>query len=88
MKVRVGVVGVGMIAHIFHLDHYKKHPNVELVAVADKDLNRANKTDQFVKSVMTRSKPSADAAQGYEIVKMLEAIRISSETNAPVKIPG
>jgi predicted dehydrogenase len=40
-KIRVGVVGVGMIANIFHLDNYSKHPQVELVAVADKDLERA-----------------------------------------------
>jgi predicted dehydrogenase len=41
---------------------------------------------QFVESVLTRKKPSADAAQGYEIVRMLEAIRISSETNSAVKL--
>lgn len=43
-KVRVGVVGIGSIAHMFHLDNYRDHPEVELVAVADTDKERAIST--------------------------------------------
>ncbi len=42
-KIRVGVVGVGAIAHIFHLPNYQKHPQVELAAVTDLDAERARK---------------------------------------------
>jgi predicted dehydrogenase len=41
MTVRVGVVGVGSIARMGHLPHYRDHPDVELVAVADSDIGRA-----------------------------------------------
>jgi predicted dehydrogenase len=40
-KIRIGVVGIGAIAHIFHLPNYAKHPQVELVAVTDLDTERA-----------------------------------------------
>lgn len=42
-KLNVGVVGIGSIAHMFHLENYRNHPDVELVAVADIDLERARK---------------------------------------------
>lgn len=42
-KIKVGIVGIGMIAHMFHLKHFHEHPNVELVAVADTDLERVRK---------------------------------------------
>ncbi|MEF3304667.1 Gfo/Idh/MocA family protein [Paenibacillus sp. GYB003] len=41
--IKVGVVGIGSIAHIFHLPNYKAHPQVELTAVADTDLARARR---------------------------------------------
>ncbi|MFS0837543.1 Gfo/Idh/MocA family protein [Paenibacillus sp. 1P03SA] len=44
MSIRVGVIGAGSIAHMFHLKHYKEHPGVELAAVADIDKARADKT--------------------------------------------
>ncbi|MFF2157994.1 Gfo/Idh/MocA family protein [Paenibacillus chitinolyticus] len=44
MSIRVGVIGTGSIAHMFHLKHYKDHPDVELAAVADIDKDRADKT--------------------------------------------
>lgn len=40
-SIKVGVVGIGAIAHIFHLPNYKNHPQVELAAVADLDYERA-----------------------------------------------
>jgi predicted dehydrogenase len=42
-KIKVGVVGIGAIAHIFHLPNYRNHPQVQLVAVTDLDTDRANK---------------------------------------------
>lgn len=42
-KVRIGVVGIGAIAHIFHLPNYRDHSLVELVAVMDLDTERARK---------------------------------------------
>jgi perosamine synthetase len=39
-KVRIGIVGCGQISYL-HLDAYKKNQNVELVAFADLDVNRA-----------------------------------------------
>ncbi|WP_058300878.1 Gfo/Idh/MocA family protein [Gorillibacterium timonense] len=42
-KKRVGVIGIGSIAHMFHLENYRNHPDVELVAVADTDKERADK---------------------------------------------
>ncbi|TJY44043.1 Gfo/Idh/MocA family oxidoreductase [Cohnella pontilimi] len=40
-KVRVGIVGIGMIAHMFHIPKYQNHPQVEITAIADLDLERA-----------------------------------------------
>jgi predicted dehydrogenase len=40
-KVKVGIVGIGSIAHMFHLSKYQSHPQVELTAVADMDYERA-----------------------------------------------
>ena len=42
-KIKVGVVGIGAIAHIFHLPNYRRHPQVELAAVTDADAGRAVK---------------------------------------------
>lgn len=42
MNIRVGVIGTGTIAKMGHLPHYRDHPNVELVAVADSDVERAS----------------------------------------------
>lgn len=42
-KTKVGVVGIGSIANMFHLPNYKNHPEAELVAVADTDFERAKK---------------------------------------------
>jgi predicted dehydrogenase len=44
--VRVGIVGVGMIAHLFHIEKYRNHPQVELVGVADLDLERAREVGE------------------------------------------
>lgn len=43
MTIRVGVIGAGTIADLVHLPQYQAHPNVELVAVADVDLARAER---------------------------------------------
>ncbi|CAM3718319.1 Gfo/Idh/MocA family protein [Alicyclobacillus pomorum] len=43
MTVRVGVIGTGSISRVGHLPHYRNHPEVELVAVADVDPTRAEK---------------------------------------------
>ncbi len=40
-KIRVGVIGVGSIAEAGHFPNYAKHPDVELVAIADVDSQRA-----------------------------------------------
>lgn len=40
-KIRVGIVGIGMIAHMFHIKEYQNNPQVELVGVADLDMKRA-----------------------------------------------
>ncbi|MBW7456002.1 Gfo/Idh/MocA family oxidoreductase, partial [Paenibacillus sepulcri] len=40
-KIKVGVIGIGSIAHMFHLGNYRDHPDVELTAVADIDFKRA-----------------------------------------------
>ncbi len=42
-KIKVGIVGIGAIAHIFHLPNYRRHPLVELAAVTDTDAERAAK---------------------------------------------
>ncbi|MBW7455871.1 Gfo/Idh/MocA family oxidoreductase, partial [Paenibacillus sepulcri] len=42
--------------------------------------------DHFIHCVQHRTEPISDARQGAEVVKMLEAIRISSETNDVVKL--
>jgi dTDP-4-amino-4,6-dideoxygalactose transaminase/predicted dehydrogenase len=39
-KIRVGIVGCGQMGR-WHLDAYRKNPNVEVVAFADSDLRRA-----------------------------------------------
>src|SRR5690625_5565706 len=39
-KLRIGVIGAGSIAAA-HLDAYAAHPDVELIAVADINLDRA-----------------------------------------------
>ena len=45
-KLRVGVIGLGMGRH--HVEGFRKHPDVEVVAVADLDENRLNDVgDQF-----------------------------------------
>jgi len=40
-KVKVGVIGAGSIAQMGHLPFYQSHPDVELVAVTDLNLDRA-----------------------------------------------
>jgi len=42
-KVRIGVVGVGSIAHMCHLPGYMNNPYAELVAIADTDVERARR---------------------------------------------
>ncbi|MGB9857557.1 MAG: Gfo/Idh/MocA family protein [Dictyoglomaceae bacterium] len=39
--IRVGIVGAGAIAKYLHIPRYKKLPNVEVVAIADSDEERA-----------------------------------------------
>jgi len=47
-KTRVGCIGAGGIARIVHLKGYDEHPNVEITAVCDTDLERAQTVaDQF-----------------------------------------
>lgn len=41
MTIKVGVIGVGSIADLAHLPNYKKHPDVELTAVVDFNVDRA-----------------------------------------------
>ena len=40
-KIRVGIVGLGWVAQIFHLPLLSKMDDVDLVAVCDKDKSRA-----------------------------------------------
>lgn len=40
-KVRLGVVGVGWVAQVFHLPILKKLNDVEIAAVCDRDKARA-----------------------------------------------
>lgn len=40
-KVRIGVIGVGTIADSAHLPEYARHPQVELTAIGDTNLERA-----------------------------------------------
>ncbi|WP_019908028.1 Gfo/Idh/MocA family protein [Thermoanaerobacter indiensis] len=40
-KLKVAIIGAGSIAEIGHLPYYKNHPKVQLVAIVDKDLKRA-----------------------------------------------
>jgi predicted dehydrogenase len=42
-KVRIGLVGAGHVAQVAHIPAYKKHPNVELVAVVDDDPIKAQR---------------------------------------------
>ena len=44
-KIRIAVIGCGQMGE-WHLEAYKKNRNVELVALVDTDLNRANKYAQ------------------------------------------
>lgn len=40
-RLKVAIIGAGSIAEMGHLPYYQKHPQVELVAIVDKNLNRA-----------------------------------------------
>jgi predicted dehydrogenase len=42
-KVRIGLVGAGHVAQVAHIPAYKRHPNVELVAVVDDDPIKAQR---------------------------------------------
>ncbi|TLS51596.1 Gfo/Idh/MocA family oxidoreductase [Paenibacillus antri] len=42
-KVKVGIVGVGSIAHMCHLPGYRNNPHAEIVAIADTDVERAKR---------------------------------------------
>ena len=42
-KVKVGIVGVGSIAHMCHLPGYRNHPDADIVAIADTDVARAQR---------------------------------------------
>jgi len=39
-KLKVAIIGAGSIAEMGHLPYYQKHPQVELVAIVDKNLKR------------------------------------------------
>lgn len=43
MKIRVGVIGVGMIGRCAHVPSFKNIPDVEIIAVADKDISVAER---------------------------------------------
>ena len=45
-KVKVGVIGCGSIARFRHLPEYHAHPNVEIIAVCDVALERAQSVAQ------------------------------------------
>lgn len=45
-KVKIGVIGCGSIAKYRHLPEYHAHPNVEMVAVCDIDVQRAQTVAQ------------------------------------------
>jgi predicted dehydrogenase len=69
-KVRIGVVGIGAIAHIFHLPNYRNHSQVELAAVTDLDAERANKVAEEWGATAYRSAEEMFAEGGLDAVSI------------------
>ncbi|MBM7565847.1 Gfo/Idh/MocA family protein [Paenibacillus sacheonensis] len=68
--IKVGVVGIGAIAHIFHLPNYKNHPQVELAAVADIDFGRAQQAAEQWGAVAYESAEAMFREAGLDAVSI------------------
>jgi predicted dehydrogenase len=80
-KVRVGIVGIGMISHLFHIPKYQNHPQVELVAVADIDLERAQKVAQELGNIQ-----AFGSAQEMFANAQLDAVSIATFNESHVEL--
>ncbi len=43
MSVRVGILGTGSAAELYHMPGYRENPEVQVVACADQDVERARR---------------------------------------------
>ncbi|AZN42596.1 Gfo/Idh/MocA family protein [Paenibacillus albus] len=68
--IKVGVVGIGAIAHIFHLPNYKNHSQVELAAVADIDFGRAQQAAEQWGAVAYKSAEAMFREAGLDAVSI------------------
>jgi len=50
-KVKVGVVGLGLVS-FSHMDAYQAHPDAEIIAVCDRDEEKAKKRQKSMVSVI------------------------------------
>jgi predicted dehydrogenase len=82
-KLRVGVIGTGTIARVGHLPHYQAHPDVELVALADVDADRA----QVVADEFGASRVYTDVTEMFK-QERLDAVSICTpnHTHAPLTL--
>lgn len=79
-KVRVGVVGIGMITHMFHIEKYQEHSEVELAAVADIDLERAKEVGERL------GVPAYASANDMFANAKLDAVSIATFNNSHVEL--
>ncbi|QHT59787.1 Gfo/Idh/MocA family oxidoreductase [Paenibacillus lycopersici] len=80
-KVRVGVIGVGGIANACHLPNYMKNPHAELVAVADRDLARAEEIAAKYGNVQ-----AFDSAEAMFSRTKLDAVSICTFNESHVRL--
>jgi predicted dehydrogenase len=81
MTVRVGVIGTGSIAELGHLPHYQNHPDVELVAVADTNLVRAQKAAEKYSAATAYG----DAAEMLSTEK-LDAVSVCTPNSSHINL--
>lgn len=80
-KLKVGVIGAGAIAQMAHLPFYQNHPNVDLVALVDLNVDRAREiaSKYNVKNIYSSAKEMFE----HEV---LDAVSICTTNNTHVPL--
>jgi predicted dehydrogenase len=74
---KVGIVGTGWVAGARHLPSYRSHPDVEVVAVVDRNIDRAQ---AFAASGMRRGRPVIDVCRSLDemLDRQLDIVSIAT----------
>ncbi|MBI5059702.1 Gfo/Idh/MocA family oxidoreductase [candidate division KSB1 bacterium] len=76
-KLRIGIIGAGGVSQLVHIPIIKKHPNVELVAVADLEFSRAAAVADRFKIPLFFRDPERMLAR-----EDIDAVHVNTPTNS------